>query len=237
LSLPANGRRVIQAAEVDLATSPSKIDFVAQQVFSVVGVFNGIVDHSNVTQTGGADGSALFQLRIPSTSLPQALSKLSTIADTQVVSRTDNSQDVNSQWTTANRTLADDKALRLSLLKQLAAATTTGEIDSLKARIADVESKINADQASLNTLNSQISYSQVTVSVAARTPAPVAHHKSGGFTLGKSAHTAGRVLVVAAGVALIALAVLVPLALVGAVLAWLGYAVRRRRREHALDLA
>jgi hypothetical protein len=68
--------------------------------------------------------------------------------------------------------------------------------------------------------------------------APVRHHhSSGGFGLGKATHVAGRVLVVAAGVALIALAVLVPLGLVAAVLAWLGLVLRRRRREQALDLA
>jgi hypothetical protein len=42
--------------------------------------------------------------------------------------------------------------------------------------------------------------------------------------------------VIAGGVALIALAVLVPLSLLGAIALWLGAAVRRRRREQALDL-
>jgi hypothetical protein len=42
--------------------------------------------------------------------------------------------------------------------------------------------------------------------------------------------------VVAAGVALIALAVLVPLGLLAAVGLWVGYAVRRHRREQALDV-
>ena len=41
---------------------------------------------------------------------------------------------------------------------------------------------------------------------------------------------------VAAGVALIALAGLVPVALLVAIGLWLGYAVRRRRREQALDI-
>jgi hypothetical protein len=32
------------------------------------------------------------------------------------------------------------------------------------------------------------------------------------------------------------LAVLVPIALVGALVAWVGFAIRRRRRDQALDL-
>ncbi len=44
-------------------------------------------------------------------------------------------------------------------------------------------------------------------------------------------------LTVAAGVALITLAALVPVLLVGALAWWIAVAVRRRRREQALDLA
>jgi hypothetical protein len=60
---------------------------------------------------------------------------------------------------------------------------------------------------------------------------------SGGFTLDKAVHDAGRVLTVAAGVALIALAALVPVGLVAALGLWIGLALRRRRREQALDAA
>ncbi len=66
---------------------------------------------------------------------------------------------------------------------------------------------------------------------------PVAHTSSKGFTIGKAAHDAGRVLTVVAGVALITLAVLLPLVLVGGLAAWIATTVRRRRREQALDVA
>lgn len=238
LALPPNGRKVIQSAEIDLAADPHQIDTVAQEVFIVVGNAGGIVDHSSVTQTGGPDGSASFSLRLPSQTLAQTLNRLSQLRGAAVLSRTDNSQDINSQYVSASRALADAQALRSALLKQLAAAVTTAQIDSLNARIHDTEQAIAADQAAVRNLNARVDYSQVTVTIAARNlpPAP-ASHKHGGFTLGKAAHTAGRVLVVAAGVALIALAALVPIGLVLALLLWVGAALRRRRREQALDLA
>jgi hypothetical protein len=58
-----------------------------------------------------------------------------------------------------------------------------------------------------------------------------------GFTLHRAAHDALRVLTVAAGIALIALAVMVPAGLLGALGLWAFAAIRRRRREQALDLA
>jgi uncharacterized protein DUF4349 len=238
LTLPPNSRKVIQSAQLDLTTTPSRIEQVAQEVFGVVGEANGIVDHSAVTQTGGPDGSANFELRLPSGNLSQTLAQLSALRGAQVASRTDNSQDVNSQYVSVNRQLTDDQALRTGLLKQLAAALTQQQIDSLKAQLHSAEASIASDQAAVRDLNSQINYSHVTVTInASPAPTPVIHHSAGGFTLGHSVHVAGRVLVVAAGVGLIALAALAPAALLAALVAWVGLALRRRRREQALDLA
>jgi hypothetical protein len=189
-----------------------------------------------VTQ-GAVGGYAEFQLSIPNASLGQAMSRLSSLNGAQVVSRTDSSQDITDQYGKAQRALADARALRTSLLKQLAAATTTEEVDSLKAQIRDAEASISSDQATLNRLNQQIGFSQLSLQINARTvPTPVSHG-SGGFGIGKAAHDAGRVLTVAAGVALITLAALTPIALLAALLWWVGAALRRRRREQALDAA
>jgi Domain of unknown function (DUF4349) len=234
LQPPTTGRKVVQGAQLNLSAAPNRIDDVAQQIYNVIGQANGVVENSSVTQ-GGPGGYANFQLSVPSGSLGQTMSQLSSLTYAQVVSRTDSSQDITDQYGAATRALADARALRTSLLKQLAAATTTEEIDSLKAQINDAEASISSDQATLNRLNHRVNYSEVYVTVQARTaPAPVSHG-GGGFTVGKAAHDAGRVLTVAAGVALIALAAITPVALVVALLWWVGAALKRRRREQALD--
>jgi hypothetical protein len=234
---PTTGRKVVQSAQLLLAAAPNRIDDVAQEVYDVIGQLNGIVERSTVTQTGGSDGSADFQLSVPSASLGQAMSRLSSLHYASVLSRTDASQDITDQYGAAKRALSDARALRTSLLKQLANATTTEQIDSLKAQIRDAEASIGSDEATVARLNRQVGFSQLGLDINARpAPAPVAHH-SGGFGIGRAAHDAGRVLTVAAGVALIAIAALTPVALVGALLWWVGSAVRRRRREQALDSA
>ena len=235
LQPPTTGRKVVQGAQLNLAAAPNRIDDVAQEVYDVIGQVNGIVENSSVTQ-GGLAGSANFQLSVPSAALGQTLSRLSSLTYAQVASRTDSSQDITGQVGGAGRALADARALRTSLLKQLANAVTTDQIDSLKAQINDAEASISSDQAALNRLNHQVNYSQLSVFVNAQgAPPPPVHHGGGGFTLRKAAHDAGRVLMVVAGVALIVIAALAPIALVVALAWWVGAALRRRRREQALD--
>jgi hypothetical protein len=237
LQPPSNGRKITQSAQLALTAPPTRIDQVAQEVFNVIGTENGVVNNSNVTATGGADGSAQFQLSVPSSVLPQTMAALSRLRYATVASRTDTSQDVNNQFVSDTRRLADAQALRTGLLKQLANAATQQQIDSLGAQIRDAEASIASAQAALSGLNHQINFSQISLTVAAGSqPVPVAHG-GGSFTLGRALHDAGRVLTVAAGAALISLAALLPLALLAAVAGWVASQVRRRRREQALDLA
>ena len=235
LAPPANGRKIIQGAQLALTTAPSRIETVAQEVFDVVGQQRGIVNNSTVTASGGPGAYAEFQLSLPSSALAQAMAALSGLHYAHVASRTDTTQDVNNQYQADVRRLADARALRTSLLKQLAAATTQTQMDSLTAQIHDAEASISSDEATLRSLGSQVDYSQVNLTINAPAPIP-AISGSSGFTIGRAAHDAGRVLTVAAGVALIAAAALIPVALLAALGWWVAAALRRRRREQALDL-
>ena len=219
---------------MNLTAAPNRIEDVAQEVYDVVGQANGVVENSSVTQ-GGPGGYANFQLSVPSAGLAQTMSQLSSLNYAQVVSRTDSSQDITDQYGAATRALADARALRTSLLKQLANATTTEQVDSLTAQMHDAEASISSDRAALRALNQQVAYSQVQVTIGAgATPGAGG---AGGLTIEHGAHDAGRVLTVAFAVALIALAVLVPIGLVALLAWWIGVRVRRWRREQALDLA
>jgi hypothetical protein len=236
LQPPANGRKIIQGAQLALTTAPSRIDAVAQEVFDVVGQQRGVVNSSTVTATGVPGAYAQFQLSLPSPGLAQAMAALSTLPYAHVASRTDTTQDVNGQYQSDIRRLADARALRTSLLRQLANATTAAQIQSLTAQLHDADASISSDEATLRGLNHQIDYSQVSLTINAPAPPVPVSSGTGGFTLGRATHDAGRVLTVAAGVALITAAALVPLALLGALGWWVASAIRRRRREQALDI-
>jgi hypothetical protein len=236
LPAPApDGHRIVQSAQLSLSTTPGRIEQVAQQIFDVVGAARGDVSHSTVTAAGGNGGFADFQLSVPSATLPQTMAQLSRLRGANVVSRTDATQDIGGSFVSANRRLADARALRTALLRQLSSAVTTQQVDSLRARIRDAEASIASDLATLRTLRRQVGFSQISITISSSPGShPVA---AGGFTLGKAAHDAGRVLTVVAGVALIALAVLLPISVVAALVVFMWLVFRRRRREQALDLA
>jgi hypothetical protein len=229
------GRQIVQSAQVSLSTPASRVDDVAQQVFNVVATQNGVVESSNVTSTA-AYGNAQFSLSVPSANLSRTLNALSQLHGANVVSRSDATQDISDQVGSAGNRLAEARALRTSLLRQLAAATTTTAVSSLKAQLGDVLASINSDLAALRTLQRKVAYSQITVTINSVSLPVTPASRGGGFTLSRAAHDARRVLVVVAGVGLIALAVLIPLGLLVALGVWLSAMLRRRRRKQVLDL-
>jgi len=230
-----NGRKITQSSSLQLGAPPNRIDTVAQEVFDVVGAVNGIVDSSNVSSTGGPGASAQFQLRLPSATLSQALSELSRLRYANVIARIDNTQDINSSFVSAEGQIAKAKVALASLRLKLAATTIETQIVGLRAQIAGENATIRQAQASLRSLNRRVDYSHVSVSIQATSGGTTSG--GGGFGLHQAGHDALRVLEVSAGVALIALAVLVPIGILAALGWWVGLTLQRRRRERALDLA
>jgi hypothetical protein len=233
---------VIQSAQLQLTASNSHIDAVAQEVFNVVALEGGTVESSQITAaSNSSDGGsfATFSLRVPTGNLQAAMTHLSALRFASVASRTDGTQNVNGQYQADQRHIADQQALRAALLKQLQTADTQTAIDSIQAQLKLAEQQISADQATLSSLQRQISYSSLNVQInAGPIVVPLrATASSHGFTIGRAVHDSGRVLVVAAGVVLIGAAAFVPVALLVALGAWVTFVLRRRRRQQALDAA
>ena len=239
----APGAKQIQSAQISLTTPNIHVDQVAQEVFQVVGDEHGTVQSSHITAAtrGTGGGYASFSLSVPTSNLQATMTDLSRLHFASVQSRTDSSQNVSHQYNDDQRRLADARALRTSLLKQLASAVTTQQIDSIKAQLKLAEQQIASWQSTLGSLQHRIGYSNVSVQINqdGLPILPVArhHHQASGFTIGRAGHDALHVLVVSAGVALIVLAVMIPVGLVAALLMWLWVWLRQRRREHALDSA
>jgi len=190
---------------------------------------------SSTVNSSRRGGRGTFQLRIPTRNLDAAMAALSRLA--VVRERAQHSEDITAQAVSARTRLEDAKTERTSLLKQLAGADTVLETQSIRARLRLVSGEIEQARAEVRRVRNRASFATVAVElVADRSAAGVGTEEDdGAWTPGDAWHDARRVLEVIAGVALIGLAIALPLGLV-AVLVGLAIRIgRRRSREHALD--
>ncbi len=121
----------------------------------------------------------------------------------------------------------------VGLLRQLARADTPNETAAVRARLRAVNRRIDRSQAELRRLRDRVSFAAVTVAIE---PGGAGDSgDGGGWSLGDAAGDALGVLRTLLGGALVALAVLVPAALLGGA-GWLAYRRWvRHRRERVLE--
>ncbi len=223
-----SGRVQQLAASITLAAAPNDIQETADRIGRLVASDEGFVQSSHVQVQQEGHSEATLTLKLPSAKLNAALASLGQLAPVRAESQS--LQDITATYDAARQRLTDATAERQALLRALAAASTQGQIDSLRERLAANRGAIAQARSALEAVSRRGSTAEVEVTVAGS-----AASESNGLTVDRGLHDAGRVLVVTLAVLLIAVAVLVPLALllialIAGLRAW-----RRYRREQALD--
>jgi hypothetical protein len=193
----------------------------------------GFVASSSVASGEGSGGS--FELRIPGARLNKALADLSRLSE--VRERTQSSRDITAETVSARERLREARREREGLLRALANATTLNETEAVKARLRSVNREIAVARQSLRTVVNRASYANVSVSLIEDRGGAAAPIDDGRWTPGDALEDAVRVLEVAAGIAVIVLAILLPFALLGVLAAFAARLLGHRRRERALDMA
>jgi hypothetical protein len=224
-------RSVIRSVSLTLATRPGDVENVSDRVIRVADTLGGYVQDSSIT----AGESAQLTLRVPGDKLQQALTQLSRLA--HVRSRTQQAQDVTDQHAALAAGVRDARAYRDGLRTRLARASTQREASSLRGRLQRAERSLTLAERRLAQLSRETSLATIDVQVRGDRSAGAAAPANDRWTPGDALRDAGRVLEVVAGVALIALAVALPLALLAVCAALLARLFTRRRRERALELA
>jgi len=227
-------RKVQRSASIALQTPEDEFDRTTDAVNTTVARFGGIVASSQIGASDERGGEATFDLRIPTDRLDRALAALAKLG--HVTERSQGLDDITGSFSSARARLTDARAERRGLLRALGRATTEAQIDSLKAQLRSVAGRIRGLEGALESLRRRADLATVSLTVHGTGDGPQAGG-GGQWTPGDAAGDAVRVLEVLAGVLLIGLAILVPAALLGALIA-LGLRFgRRRRREAALDPA
>jgi hypothetical protein len=226
----AKHRHVERAAEMVLGTEPGEVGGAAGKVLETVHQYDGIVLNSSVRGGSDGDAGARFDLLIPSAKLSDALAAFSGIAE--VRSRHEASNDITAPTNTIGEGLQDSHARIDALLNQLADSETEAEREAAEAQLRAERRHAATLKAQLSNLQRRANLSHVSLRI--ETGGSHSGSGDGGWDVGDAFHDAGHILAIAAGVAIVGLAVLAPIALI-AVLFWLGSRVWvRQRRERAL---
>ncbi len=227
----APGRVQQLAASVSLSAGNADVQAIADGVSRVAVREEGFVQQSHVQVQRHGTSEAGLTLRLPSAHLAAALAAIGRLAPVSAESQS--LQDITDSYDAAKRRLADAVAERQALLRALARASTEGQIDSLRERLAQARGAIAQDGAALRAVSQRASTAEVEVTVLGG--ATSSSTAGEGLTLHRGLHDALRVLTVALIVLLIAAAVLVPLALLIAAAVGSHRLWRRHARERALD--
>jgi hypothetical protein len=223
----ARSREIERSAEIGLLADPADITDDSAKVFAAVHDANGIVLHS--TTSSGKGGGARFELLIPSARLGDALAAFSSIDE--VRSRHEATDDITKPTVTASEELRDSQARVDSLLAQLSTAEVESEREAIAAELHAERGHAARLRNQLARLHQRTAYSRVLVRIQGGNST----ESGGAWGVSDAFGDAGHILGIAAGVTLVGLAVIAPLALLF-LLAWLAQRLwLRGRRERALD--
>jgi Domain of unknown function (DUF4349) len=225
-SRPRIGRPQVQelSASLGLSTDKDQLQAAADGVVEVTNRYDGFVDASDV-RVGGRQSLASFSLRIPAADLRAALDDLSQLG--RVVLRDEASANVTGAYVDAGKAHREAQAKVDSLLAQLRDASSPSEAADIRQQLVVARQQLAAARDALRGMKQRVTYAPVSVQIRA--------DGDGSWSIGDAADDAVGVLEATAGAALIALAVLVPIAAL-LILGWLGgREFSRRRRETALD--
>jgi hypothetical protein len=223
---PRNGHSQVQerSASLGLSTDADKLQDAADGVVQVTDRYDGFVDSSTV-HVGGSRGHASFALRIPTAHLNDAMTDLSDLG--HVTALDQGTTNVTSAYTDAGKAYREARAKVDSLLEDLNNAPTASEAASIHQQLDVARDQLAAARVALRELKQRVGLTPVSVQITAQ--------GDGNWSIGDAADDAVGVLEAIGGAALIALAVLVPLAALLA-LGWPGAReLSRRRREAPLD--
>lgn len=230
----ATRRSVERASQIVIGTKPGDVGEASSKVFETVHSYDGIVLNSATQNGSGTEAEASFELLIPSGKVGDAMAAFSRIGE--VVNRHETTTDITAPTVGASERLQDSQARTEGLLAQLAEATTETEREVVEAELAAERRHAAHLKAKLADLHRRANLSHVSVRIVSGEGAvsPQGADEDESWGIGTALDDAGHLLSVAAGVTIVALAVLAPLLLL-LVLAWLaGRAWTRRARERAL---
>jgi hypothetical protein len=226
------GRAVLSNATLTITTRPGEVERTTDRAIRITDTLGGYVQTSS-TNLRGSTASAELTLKLPSDKLDSGIAQLSKLG--HVASRSQQAEDVTDQREALEAAVRDARADRDGLRTRLSKATTDKERSKLRAQLDRASRRVTARERDVARINQAVSYATVDLSIEGRRSSGAAPVPGDRWTPGDAVSDAGRVLEVIAGVLVIGLAILLPLAILAALGAYANRGLTRRRRERALE--
>lgn len=225
---PGQAKRIEdRSAALVLQTETPKVREVSDRAISIVEGVGGIVVSSNLAEQG-KQASATLELSIPTRSLDSTLNELTDLAT--VKSLNEGSVDITRPFVSAQDRLADARAEREQLLEALGNATTELEAEAIRKQLDDARGEISRAEAQFENIARRGRLADVSLQIVGKPETD-----DGSWSLGEAADDALDVLRTLTGVLLVSAAIVIPLGALIAIVTFAAIAIRRRRRERALD--
>ena len=227
---PAPRRRVERSTRLELTTTD--VQGTADAVVRTT-QRTGASSSPRRSQSGGGAARPLFVLRVPAGRLDDAFAALSRLGHVLAAAvRLRHHRQLRLAPRRAWPTRAPSAA---ACCARSPGRRQRRRSAALRARLADNRRALRRAQSAFDAVRRRASLATIEVDVTGRARARPRRRARGRWTPGDALHDAVRVLEVSAGVAVVALALLVPLGLLAAAGGLAAGALRRRRREAALS--
>ena len=228
----ANQRAVAHKTDIVLGTTPENVQDVSNEISSVVDDHDGIVLDSNVSDGPEGIAGASFRLLIPTSELESAVGDLSAVADLR--SRSQEATDITAPTLTVEDKLQTSRAKVKSLVNELAATTTEEDRLAVEAELSAERDRVANLTTKLNRLERRASLTPVRVDVQTGEGFS-SQSDDGSWGPADAIDDIGGHLGTAAGVALIGLAIAIPIALIALLIAMVKRLWVRRARRRVMD--
>lgn len=225
-SLGERDRQVQRSASMTIGAPADELTTVGGSIADTARRHDGFVLSSSLTTGEGTGRGGFFDLRVPVVELDATIAELSDLGEVRAL--TQDELDVTSSFESIEDQLKAALAERRGLLRRLENAATDTEAATIRGQLRRANREVDSIRGQQRQLARQTAFAGISVTLEKGSG------ESGSATA-EAFDDALEILTGAFGLLIRALAVLIPLALVGGIAYGAGRWLRRRRRESALD--
>lgn len=222
-------RQVERDVTLALSTRPEEVRDATDEALAITRSLGGVVASSQVTESG-RQATATLELTLPTRELDTAIDRLTELGNVDSLNET--MEDITRPFVSAQDELEDAEAQRTELLEALGNAETAVEAEALRLQIEDVRREISRAESQFDEIARRARLSDVSLTIQSD---PNAEARDDERSLGDWLDDTVSVLRDVAGVLLVTAAIVVPVGILVALIWFAVSAMRRYRRERALD--